>query len=304
MRILVADDSRYQRTILQRLIESWGHTVVLADSGDAALAALSTSDPPQLAILDWEMPGLTGPEICASVRKVCDSSYIYIILLTAKDGEAEIAEGLDAGADDFLSKPPNEVELRARVRVGERILSMQDELIQAREALRFEASHDALTGLLNRGAILKYLENEFERSRRQSSPVAIMMADIDNFKKVNDNFGHLIGDRVLVEVARKMGAVIRPYDYLGRWGGEEFLAVLPGAGGDAAELGERFRLQVAAISFADKMPPNVSVSIGMSIYEGGRQTVNEIIQAADAALYRAKGAGKNRVELAAPLQKV
>src|SRR5579884_1837316 len=115
MRILLADDSRYQRAVFQKLIESWGHDVVLADSGDAALDALSAPDPPQLAILDWEMPGKTGPEVCAAVRKLSTASYIYIILLTAKTGEAEIAEGLDAGADDFLSKPPNTVEMRARV---------------------------------------------------------------------------------------------------------------------------------------------------------------------------------------------
>ena len=132
-----------------------------------------------------------------------------------------------------------------------------------------------------------------------------MMADIDNFKKINDQFGHLIGDRVLTEVARRMGAVIRPYDALGRWGGEEFLAIMPGAGaGAAAELGERLRQQVADIRFPDNMPLSISVSIGMSVFEGSAQSVNELIQAADAALYRAKGAGKNRVELAAPLQKV
>src|SRR5579872_6279368 len=299
MRILLADDSRYQRTVFQKLIESWGHDVLLADCGDAALAVLAGPDPPQLAILDWEMPGKTGPEVCAAVRKLPGSSYIYIILLTAKTGESEIAAGLDAGADDFLSKPPNTVEMRARVNVGERILAIHEQLIQAREALRFEAAHDALTGLWNRGAILKLLENEFDRSRRQSTPVAIMMADIDNFKKVNDQFGHLIGDRVLTEVARSMGSVIRPYDNLGRWGGEEFLAVLPGAGlGAAAELGERLRLQVAGVAFADSMPPRISVSIGMSVFEGSSQSVNELIQAADAALYRAKGTGKNRVELA------
>lgn len=297
MKILVADDSRVQRRLLQDLLESWNHSVILADTGDEAFNLLSALDPPQLAILDWEMPGKTGPEICAALRK-SSAPYIYTILITAKESHVDIAEGLNAGADDFVSKPPNPIELQARVRAGERILASHRQLFQAREALEFEATHDSLTGLWNRRAILKFLENEVYRSERESSSVGVLMVDIDDFKRINDEYGHLIGDGVLKETARIMSCGVRPYDFLGRCGGEEFLVVLPGAGpAVAGEVAERMRLQLGNTLLERPLPPKVTVSIGVAVCERGQQTVNELIQTADSALYMAKAAGKNRMEM-------
>src|SRR5579859_4917186 len=299
MRILIAEDSRYQNRILQVLLESWGHTVLSTTSGTAALEVLSGSNPPELALLDWEMPVKTGLEVCAELRGR-GGKYVYTILLTAKDSHADIAEGLTGGADDFISKPPNPLELWARIYVGQRALAMHRELVEARERLEFEATHDALTGLWNRRAIMSFFEGELSRSKRQASSVAALVIDIDDFKAINDTYGHSMGDRVLEEVAKKMNGAMRPYDFLGRSGGEEFLVILPGADLDGAyEAGERIRLQVKEIAFADQPSIKVSISVGAAVHQLD-QRVSDVIEAADSALYRAKLAGKDRVELMVP----
>jgi two-component system cell cycle response regulator len=297
MRILLAEDSRYQRAMLQGQLEFWGHTVICAETGDAALEMLSAPNAPRLAILDWDMPGKTGPEICRQLRNQ-DGDYIYTILLTARDSHVEIADGLTGGADDFISKPAHMLELRARIHVGERIVAIHDELKHARERLQFDATHDALTGLWNRRAILRFLDNELARSARSSNPCALLMIDIDHFKNINDEYGHAAGDRVLLEVAGRSSEVVRPYDFLGRYGGEEFLALLPGADLEGAhEVAERMRLTAKTIRFDEHPALEVSMSIGCAEYVRG-QSASELIQTADAALYAAKRGGRDRVELA------
>ena len=299
MRILIAEDSRYQNRVLQVLVESWGHTVLSTTSGTAALEVLSGPNPPDLALLDWEMPGRTGPEICAELRSR-GGKYVYTILLTAKDSHSDIAEGLTGGADDFISKPPNPLELWARIYVGQRALAMHRELVEARERLEFEATHDSLTGLWNRRAIMGFFDRELSRSKRQSTSVAALVIDIDDFKRINDTYGHAMGDRVLEEVAKKMNGAMRPYDFLGRSGGEEFLVILPGADLEGAyEAGERIRLEVREIAFEDQPSIKVSISVGAAVHQLD-QSVSDVIEAADSALYRAKLAGKNRVELMLP----
>lgn len=298
MRILLAEDSRYQRAMLQNQLEFWGHSVVCAETGDAALETLKAPNAPRLAILDWDMPGKTGPEICRQLRNLA-GDYIYTILLTARDSHVEIADGLTGGADDFISKPAHMLELRARIHVGERIIAIHDELKHARERLQFEATHDALTGLWNRRAILRFVETELARCSRRGSPTALLMIDIDHFKNINDEYGHTAGDRVLLEVAGRAAEVVRPYDSLGRYGGEEFLALLPGADSiGAQEVAERMRLAVKAIRFDEYPALEVSMSIGCAAYERG-QSPNELIHLADSALYCAKRAGRDRVEIAA-----
>ena len=298
MRILLAEDSRYQRAMLKNQLEFWGHSVVCAETGDAALEMLLAPKAPRLAILDWDMPGKTGPEICRQLRNQ-DGDYIYTILLTARDSHIEIADGLTGGADDFISKPAHMLELRARIHVGERIVAIHDELKHARERLQFEATHDALTGLWNRRAILRFLDNELARSGRSSASCAVLMIDIDHFKNINDEYGHAVGDRVLLEVAGRSSEVVRPYDFLGRYGGEEFLAMLPGADLDGAhEVAERMRVTTKSIRFDDYPTLEVSMSIGCATYARG-QSPNELIQLADSALYCAKRGGRDRVEDAA-----
>ena len=298
MRILLAEDSRYQRAMLQGQLEFWGHTVICAESGDQALEMLIAPNAPRLAILDWDMPGKTGPEICRQLRNQA-GDYIYTILLTARDSHVEIADGLTGGADDFISKPAHMLELRARIHVGERIVAIHDELKHARERLQFEATHDALTSLWNRRAILRFVDNELARCTRNSQTCAVLMIDLDHFKNINDEYGHAVGDLVLLEVAVRSGEVVRPYDYLGRYGGEEFLALLPGADLDGAcEVAERMRATAKSIRFHEHPTLEVSMSIGCAAYTGG-QTAGELIQTADSALYAAKRSGRDRVEVAA-----
>jgi diguanylate cyclase (GGDEF)-like protein len=297
MRILVAEDSRYQRAMLQQQLEFWGHSVVCAETGDAALEMLLAPNAPRLAILDWDMPGKTCPEICRQLRNQ-NGDYIYTILLTARDSHVEIADGLTGGADDFISKPAHMLELRARIHVGERIVAIHDELKHARERLQFEATHDALTGLWNRRAILRFLDNELARCSRNSSSSAVLMLDIDHFKNINDEFGHPAGDRVLLEVAARCAEVVRPYDFLGRYGGEEFLALLPGADMDGAqEVAERIRVVTKSIRFDEYPSLELSMSIGCAAYVRG-QAAADLIHMADSALYCAKHAGRDRVEVA------
>src|SRR5579884_814522 len=296
MNILIAEDSKYQNRVLQAMLESWGHTVLSTTSGTAALDILTGKLPPQLAILDWEMPGKTGLEVCAELR-ARSNSYIYVILLTAKDRPTDLVEGLTGGADDFMRKPANPMELWARICVGERMLAIQRQLIEARDRLRFEATHDALTGVWNRRAILEFLDHEIARSFRHSTALSALLIDVDHFKSINDTYGHSTGDRVLLEIARTMNELMRSYDFLGRFGGEEFLAILPTADETgAAEVGERLRDHVRRIKLADEPQINISISIGACTHNGN-ESAGEMLEMVDSALYRAKAAGRNRVEV-------
>jgi diguanylate cyclase (GGDEF)-like protein len=241
---------------------------------------------------------MDGLEVCRAIRQRSQDQrdqYVYVLLLTAKDEQWEIVEGLDAGADDYVTKPFDFHELRARLRSGTRILRLQDELVAARERLRIEATHDSLTGLLNRGATLDALEKEMARSTREAAATTVIMSDLDHFKEINDTFGHAAGDQVLKEAARRMRSSLRTYDAIGRYGGEEFLVIAPGCDVAAgAELAERLRACVSAshIGWANGSV-EVTVSLGVASSMGGG--VAALLRAADEALYRAKLSGRNRV---------
>lgn len=301
MRILVAEDDPVSRYLLEAFLVKWGYEVIVAADGVEAWQALQHDNAPQLALLDWMMPGMDGVEICRRVRKRAAEPYTYILLVTAKGQKQDILEGLEAGADDYLTKPFDPQELRARLRVGRRILELQEQLIQAREELRAQATHDPLTGLWNRAAILETLQRELARAERQRTPVAIIMADVDHFKQINDAYGHLAGDAVLGEVSQRMRAAIRSYDAIGRYGGEEFLIVTSGCDVTIAlKLAERVRSCVSRepINIAGgTFPATLSLGVAASSEAGD---ADQLVRAADAALYRAKNSGRNRVELALP----
>lgn len=300
MRILVADDDTVTRLLLKSHLNQWGHDVVLCSDGAQAWELLHGKDSPKFAILDWMMPQKDGLEICTDLRNSRKEPYVYIILLTSKSRKEDVVKGLEAGADDYIIKPFDNNELRTRVRAGARIVQLQDDLMEALKASKFQASHDALTGMLNRSAILKILENELTRSRREGTSVSVVMVDIDNFKRINDQHGHLAGDAVLREAAKRLIRSIRPYDSCGRYGGEEFLIVIPGSRiGTACNVAERLRQ-----SFADnpiQTPPQSVFSVTISL---GVATVNldhdmdmdSLIRSADEAMYKAKKLGRNRVE--------
>jgi two-component system cell cycle response regulator len=299
VRILVADDDRTSRTILARALTSWGYEVVTAADGDEAFQVMDADDAPPLAVLDWMMPGLDGVDVCRRIRAAHHAGPPYLILLTARDGKDDLANGLDAGADDYVSKPFDAQELKARMEVGRRFVSLYESLLQTQRAMEHLAMTDALTGVLNRGAIMARLEDEVARATRERSVLSLGILDIDRFKDVNDVHGHLAGDSVLRDLVVRVGAVLRPYDLLGRYGGEEFLIVAPNA--DLAQAGvvfERVRAAVAARPFVvSDGPLRSTVSVGGTSMGAG-DSADELLSRADEALYRAKAHGRDRVEMA------
>jgi two-component system, cell cycle response regulator len=298
-RVLVAEDDTMFRRILQSWLEAWGYRVTLAEDGGQAWTALQQEPPPQLLILDWMMPQTNGVELCRRVREENRTPYQYILLATAKDGKQDLVKGLEAGADDYLTKPFDKSELRARLKACNRILTLQDSQIQAREQLLFQATHDLLTGVWSRGAILETLRRELDRAARSETATGLMMLDIDHFKAINDTHGHLVGDDVLKQVTQRIVHAVRGYDSVGRYGGEEFLIVLPGCGRDQIDQGaERVRSAVDdGPLLVDGVTIAVTVSIGAAVATGATVSDLEILAAADAALYRAKRAGRNRTVL-------
>ncbi len=298
VKILLAEDDPIACRRLRELLLDWGYEVLAVADGAEALRALAAPDAPQIALLDWMMPELDGPEICRDVRCRPRDRYVYIILLTAKAGADEIMAGFEAGADDYLIKPFDLLELQGRLLAGQRIVKLNDDLVAAREAMRHQATHDGLTGVWNRRAILEHLERESQRARREDRPLSVILGDLDHFKHVNDTFGHQAGDLVLQEAARRLSGGMRPYDLIGRYGGEEFVILLPGAGaGDAAHCAERLRERMAAepvVHEGQRIGVTISLGVAHSA-EVEPPGVAELLQAADLALYQAKGRGRNCV---------
>lgn len=299
MRILVAEDDSVTRSLLRVSLERWHYEATLTSNGAEALEILLGNDAPKLAILDWVMPGADGVDICRDIRKRELASYIYILLLTSKASREDLLNGLQAGADDYLIKPFDLLELQARLWSGERIIALQDQLIAARETMREQATHDALTGVWNRAGILELLESEFNRSCREENHLSVIMADLDHFKQINDTLGHQAGDAVLREVTRSIRSCLRPYDALGRCGGEEFLVVAPGCDeSSSSKLAERIRNCIAAGAISTPYGlVSVTLSLGVATLDDDRD-LESLIRRADNALYHAKNIGRNRVEAA------
>jgi diguanylate cyclase (GGDEF)-like protein len=298
--ILVADDDAISRTMLEACLRKWNFSVTTAQDGLYAWHELQKESAPRLIILDWMMPGFSGVDLCRKIRARKTQHYPYILLLTSKDAKQDLVEGLNAGADDYLIKPFEANELRSRLQVGSRILSLQNDLLRKEEDLRFEVLHDRLTGLWSRGAILDSMEREMARSKRSGDPVGALMLDIDHFKTINDTYGHQAGDSVLKEVAQRLAGGTRSYDWAGRYGGEEFLVLLCNCNPDmVATCAERLRESVAAepVRVAD-LDLAVTVSVGAAVSSAERSlTSDQLIGLADAALYRAKHRGRNVVEM-------
>jgi len=301
MKILVAEDDMLSRTMLEKSLERAGYEVIAVNNGVRAISALDSEDPPRLALLDWIMPGKDGADVCREVRSRRDRAYTYLILLSSKESKQDIVQGLEAGADDYLTKPYDDEELKARLRAGERILQLEDRLVEARENMRFQATHDPLTSLWNRGVIEELLSREIHRSRREKSCTVIMLCDVDHFKNVNDRYGHNTGDDVLKELARRLQHSVRSYDMVGRFGGEEFLVILNKCDpSSAATRAENLRAAIAKKPFQTRSNAlDVTISVGLTLStDFEHESLDEILAATDVAMYAAKNVGRNCVRRA------
>jgi diguanylate cyclase (GGDEF)-like protein len=307
MQALVVDDSAVYRKLIGDHLRSWGFGVTLAESGSEAWRILEQPNAPKLVLLDWVLPDLDGIELCQRIRQAGSSSpYTYIILLTSKEGRQNMLQAMQAGADDYLVKPFDELELKARLLVGKRILDLQEELVSARESMRHAATHDSLTGLTNRAEILAMLERELERARRERKPVAVILCDVDHFKNVNDTLGHLFGDEALREIGRRLRTQLRVYDGVGRYGGEEFLMVLPSCDLPNALLRADGLREIIAktpvVCSGEERLITMSMGVAVSACEG-KNEVEMLLNQADAGLYKAKENGRNRIEHFTPAAK-
>src|SRR6202050_884595 len=256
-KILIAEDDPVSLHLLKSFLIKWDYDVTIATDGIQALRILESDDTPRLVVLDWMMPGLEGVQICQRVRERPDKPYVYILLLTARSQKKDLLQGLEFGADDYLTKPFDAQELRARLHVGERILNLE-------EQLRFRATHDTLTELPSRSVALEAMSREHARQVREKSSFGVILADLDHFKHINDTYGHLCGDAILKEAARRMTGCARLYDTVGRYGGEEFLTVVVSADESISlALAERMRIAIESQPFAtDSGELHITASFG------------------------------------------
>jgi two-component system cell cycle response regulator len=292
MRILIAEDEPLSHRLLETFLHKWGYDVIMATDGAQAWKTLQQDDAPRIAILDWMMPEMDGVELCQKIRTTCVKKYVYIILLTARASKDDIIVGLESGADDYIIKPFDADQLKCRIKIGQRIIDLEDKLQKM-------ASIDYLTGALNRRSFRERLEAEMNRSRRQNTPLAIILSDIDFFKMVNDRHGHQMGDVVLQEFARCLIKASRVYDFAGRYGGEEFLVCCPGASGaQAIPLAQRMKENVAALRIplpGKNESIRITASFGVAWLISEEDHADALIARADEALYQAKAAGRNKV---------
>jgi diguanylate cyclase (GGDEF)-like protein len=317
MKILLADDDPVSRLLMERMLRSNGYEVVTAENGHQALQQLSRKDSPRLALLDWMMPELDGLDVCREIRAGRHKSYIYILLLTARESPDDIVAGLKAGADDYLTKPCHLAELKARLHAGRRILMLEDRLVESREAMRYEATHDALTSMWNRGAVLAQIQSGLNLSQQSKCSTSLLLCDVDHFKQVNDTYGHLVGDEVLRQISSRLSSCIRTGDLVGRYGGEEFLILLKDRGqarlprtGQKPYDRDTFLHRAEQIREAVRSRPvvtlagplSISVSIGAITIDRvtAAMPVEALLARADEALYRAKAAGRDRAIFSDP----
>jgi len=301
MRILVVDDDPVIKIQLKVSLSKNGYDVIECEDGLKGWEIAASEDAPNLMLVDWSMPGLNGLELCQKIRALGKEPEPYIILLTSKSDVDDVIAGLDSGANDYISKPFYPHELQARLKTGLKSIKLQEELIQARNLLEIEASHDYLTGILNRIAVMKAFELELERHKRDNKSSAVALFDLDFFKKVNDTYGHVVGDEVLCETTKRISSVLRPYDSFGRYGGEEFLLIFPDCNEEEAYLiCERIRKLICDSKIdTEGGTVSVSISMGTCIFPSEKDySIEQLVQIADDNLYKAKENGRNCVELA------
>jgi two-component system cell cycle response regulator len=297
-RVLVAEGDKSVRLHLKEMLRRWGFDVVLAGHGIEALSVLQQNTPPDLVIVNKSLPVIDGIELCQRMSGNASECSPYVLMLTDRCGGYDIAYALESGANDCLAMPFLEQELRARLMVAVRMLKRQDHLIRSRDKFRDQAAKDALTGLWSRRAILEILQAELSTANRNERSTGILLLDLDRFKSINDTHGHLAGDRVLQETGRRLSHIVRAYDSIGRYGGEEFLIVVPGSDEkELCELAERIRAAIACVPVdAGQKKIHMTLSIGAAVARADENSAAGVIEAADRALYKAKKAGRNRIK--------
>jgi len=300
MKLLIVEDDRVQRRFLQAMLTKAGHEVIPAAEGLEAWKMLEENHI-RLVITDWQMPAMDGQELIRRIRAASFPNYTYIIVLTSRDGKEHKLEGLQSGADDYLIKPPDQDELIARLAIGERILNLESRLNASLARLELLASLDSLTGLYNRRAFYESAQAELSRASRDGTPVSLILLDVDNFKTINDSHGHPAGDQALCQLAEIIKKESRAYDQVARWGGEEFLILLPNTRPpEAGAVAERLRAGIASslISLPGNVSLQVTISLGVSCstnpISSDASTLEKLLQEADKALYRAKTSGRNQ----------
>jgi len=296
VKVLIAEDEPVSRRVLESFLRKWGYDVLVTCDGSEAWEIFQKPDPPNLIISDWMMPDMDGLELCRKIRGIERSGYTYFIILTAKGRKEDVIQGFQAGADDFLVKPFDKEEMKYRIRIGERIIRLEQQILHL-------ATTDSLTGVLIRRAFMERIEAEIHRSDRENAPFSLIFSDIDFFKKINDNYGHQVGDIVLQKFSGELTKSARPYDFVGRYGGEEFVVCLPGV--DKVQcrvVAERMRKRVEEMKV---MLPGGSQSVRITASFGAaslsmesKENADSLIKRADEAMYRAKLEGRNRVCMA------
>ncbi len=300
--ILLAEDDPISRKMLEKILVKEGFEVTLAENGKEALTLFKQRFFP-IVLTDWLMPEMEGPELCKAIRNEKPEGYVYIVLLTAKDSKDDIISGLESGADDYLTKPADRAELIARLKNGLRILDLEKSLKEANEEIRTLSITDSLTGIYNRGYLNERLPQEMKRSIRYRRSLSLILCDIDHFKSVNDNFGHVAGDTILKGFVDCITASIRDQiDWAARYGGEEFLLVLPETDFlGARHLAERLRVVISDKCYTvDEKEVRITASFGVSGFSPEmlikNLSVDDMLNHVDKYLYKAKNGGRNRVE--------
>ncbi|HKT13162.1 MAG TPA: diguanylate cyclase [Terriglobia bacterium] len=298
MKVLVADDDPVNRRLLEILLKKWGFDVSLARDGDEAWRELQNPGHPRIAILDWMMPGMDGIQLCRKIRQDTTRAPMYLLLLTAKQAKEDANGRFESFADDYLPKPYAAHELKARLRAAKRILELEEEVKAAGKNMKVETTHDPLTGLWNRSSILEILHREIHRARRQCISLAVLVIDIDDLRQVNQQHGHLAGDAVVRETARRIRNSVRAYDSVGRYSGGQFVIISPACDRSGA-MSQALRLQTTICgesfkTFKGDFPVTISVGIAVG---GNDHQANELVSWAEAALAKAKKSGPSRLEL-------
>lgn len=300
MKILIAEDNPISQKMLEKTLLDWKYTVHKASDGDKAWQQMQKHKV-RIVILDWMMPELNGIELCKKIRNSQNDRYTYIILLSSRDDSADVIKGLMAGADDYITKPFNPQELKARLQNGRRIIQLESQLLLTQKRLHDLATKDSLTKVLNREAILQVLEEEQSRCEREKCIYSTIMVDIDDFKYINDNYGHQIGDKVLVEITHRIKMNLRKYDKIGRYGGDEILIVLPNCCSMELEtIAQRLCKAVNTQQIETAQGPiKVTISLGgISSVNSPESSSQQMLIESDVALYEAKRRGRSRFAVA------